>query len=534
MVAIPAFVTIVAAALTNRLCIDTESARLRDLALDDLTNDDGDKIGKALSLCLFSSTDPVAAVADWLGYYPALTELNLKYVWFKPMMTTIAAELVRESSWGMVLRLTIGTIIGIVDVMSDIVMTVFYFRNNQPVFAQATIVCVAQSILFQTIIVLAQYRNASRRRLLFELAIALSFTKPIWDTYHVCSGKEQDIEQLFSPLSELSIIKLSELVGESIPGSIIQTYAYIASPRRTNLALTSIVTSIATIAYISVTVTYDFDSDPHRRKTQPWMYGMLPYSPLRRVTAFVSMFFLSFSQIVGRILSYAMLATIGTRMGYFVLVEMVLYLLVKILRRDFVYWLPIESRYYTILWTLGLRIFRKIVCDVTGLLQERHPFEMGGLLFSLNTIYSLSVPYLAKIVANYYDTNDDRRGDGPEIDNLLQSMTAIWTISAVLFALSIESTHLWSFVSTQTAIQYTVRWFREADNDESKFNAVFTNHHTYTDSIADEVKQWVSDRYPIWSLEHPHWFTAVARARIPIHMLPIDVSSEEVKSKNEP
>ena len=522
-VEIPAFVSILAATISNRLSIDNIYG-LRTINLDQVTIDDGDKIGKALSIYLFSSTDPVAAVADWIGYYPSVTQLSQKYVWFKPMMTIIATEIVRESSWGMVMRLLFGTIISIADVVSDIVMIIYYIKSNQTVFAQATIICVAQSILFQIIIVFAQYKNASRRRLLSELAIALSFTKPIWDTYNVCSGKEQDAEQLFSPLSELSIIKLAELAGESIPGSIIQTYAYtmrrnITSPHQRALALTSIVTSMATIAYISVTVTYDFDSDPHRRKTQSSMYGMLSYSPLRRVTAFVSMFFMSLSQVVGRIVACAMLARIGTRMGYFLLFEMSLYLAVKIARHDFVYWLPNENRFYTIILTFGLRMFRKIVCDFTGLLQERHPYEMGGLLFSLNTIFSQTVPYLAKSLVD---------ADDAEIDRLLTSLTVVWTISAITFALSINRRYLWSFVSTETAVQYTVRWFREADNDESKFNAVFTNHHSYTEPIIGEVKQWMNDRYPVWLIEHPHWFTDTFRAMIPKHILPVNASSEEV------
>ena len=203
----PALRSIIFAALENKLHRVVEC----DSKLDDLSLEDGRKIGRALASSLLSSTDPAAAVAEWIGLYQALTEMNSEFIWFEPMMVVIATRLLQDSNWGLIMRLVIGVLLSFTDVATDTYMILRYIKNDQLVYAYATIACIGTSIFLQAVLVVAQYHKASRRRLIRELAIVFSFTKPIWDTYAVCVGREHSAEQSVSPLTELLIGKGCEL-----------------------------------------------------------------------------------------------------------------------------------------------------------------------------------------------------------------------------------------------------------------------------------------------------------------------------------
>ena len=213
---------------------------------------------------------------------------------------------------------------------------------------------------------------------------------------------------------------------------------------------------------------------------------------------------------------------------------MAAYLAYKVLRGDFTYWAPLESKTFSLVASLLLRSLRKILADVTGLLQERHPLEMGGAYFSLNTIWSQVFPYVAlKIYASHWreedgddDSTSSTRLTESELLTLLVALTAVWAASTVTFVASINRAYLQSFLTTETASQYTIRQFRDAKNDEARFDTVFNNHASYTASIKAEVKTWLDESFPTWQREHPPWLTDAFIANIPDDMLPKEVLQE--------
>ena len=67
---------------------------------------------------------------------------------------------------------------------------------------------------------------------------------------------------------------------------------------------------------------------------------------------------------------------------------MVLYFGYRILRRDFTYWTP----FYGVLGfvvSFWARFMNKIIADYTATIHFRHPKELGGLYFSMNSISPL-------------------------------------------------------------------------------------------------------------------------------------------------
>ena len=73
-----------------------------------------------------------------------------------------------------------------------------------------------------------------------------------------------------------------------------------------------------------------------------------------------------------------------------------------------------------------------------------------------------------------------------------------------------------------TGKQYTVHRFRQEQSDELKFE-IFRRTRAHWRAIEGEVREWVKERYPVWKLESPAWFTPLAISEIPDDILPKDV-----------
>ena len=145
----------------------------------------------------------------------------------------------------------------------------------------------------------------------------------------------------------------------------------------------SIVISIATIGFTVAQISYDFDTDPLKRAQKPNFYGFVPDSEGRRIILFIDMTLMSSVMLIMRAMGMVILGLININyVIIFLGADMGVFLLLKIARRDLNYWVPIHG-----LTGIGssflIRIILKIVTDFTGILDFRHPYELGGLSWSL-------------------------------------------------------------------------------------------------------------------------------------------------------
>ncbi|GMI57401.1 hypothetical protein ScalyP_jg10497 [Parmales sp. scaly parma] len=83
---------------------------------------------------------------------------------------------------------------------------------------------------------------------------------------------------------DMGIGKSAELACESVPGSLLQVYVYITSPKKTTFQLVSILISTMTTAFSSATLSYDVDVSVKNRKKNPEFYGYVKDSNLERIT----------------------------------------------------------------------------------------------------------------------------------------------------------------------------------------------------------------------------------------------------------
>ena len=350
-----------------------------------------------------------------------------------------------------------------------------------------------------------------------ELLICLFFLRPAVDAYRV-STHHIDSEATFDTLNEMMSNKAIELGTESIPGCVLQIFVFLQNPEKAGIgALVSIAISALTTGYTSALMSFDLDLDVHHRRCEPRFYGYVPDDHATRGRCFMLMALMSALHNFSRSVGCALLAVSGgkTMVLLFVGGEMLLYLLWKVLRQDFLYWIRLDG-FLGFTVSLVNRILVKIIVDFSGCIQFRHPNEMGGVAFSLSMVFAQAMPFVALLMFE-----EDMENGVSSRENIMYFLLCClggWLVANVLFFSTIDLTFLDTFFGTKTASQYTcLRYHINDKNEEARFDAVFVNRISYTKSIHEEVQKWVADNIERWKEEKPDWFDIGA---IPDDMLP--------------
>ena len=162
----------------------------------------------------------------------------------------------------------------------------------------------------------------------------------------------------------------------------------LVSPEQTGIsAYVSIGVCTLTTGFTSALITYDMDLSVNERKKQNKFYGFIPDDHTERGRCFFLMMLISSLHNLSRSIGTALLAASGRKTAfYFIGGEIFVYLAVKLARRDFFYWIPIEGAAGVVI-SFFTRILVKVIVDFSGCMQFRHPCEMGGLAFSLSMLW---------------------------------------------------------------------------------------------------------------------------------------------------
>ena len=325
-----------------------------------------------------------------------------------------------------------------------------------------------------------------------------------------------------------------------------QTYAFLLSEDPSFTPLISIVSSVLSIAFTASSIFYDKDTDPVSRAAVPCFWGAIPFRGRARV--YVAMFVMSASHVLLKVLSTALLATVGgLYVGAYLGGDMLFFLLFKAARNDFRFWLNIPALASAVLTVLS-RIGVKLMVDFTCYLIGRHPFEEGGLYFSLSIFLSHASCFVAaylylSLKANGRGEDDmaDVENEGPVTTETARRFRAadIWTtigaieslflLTFVYFLMSIDRKYIWTFFSTMTGKQFCVLVYRTATSDVHRMD-VFCHHPSYYRSIKGELQTWVGENWERWNDEKPPWFTPQLIAMIPDEMIP-KKSLEKLRNK---
>jgi len=434
------------------------------------------------------------AVAAWRLQYPALNVLFEEVEGFEAFMLVIANNTLRNSVYGMVLRVSVGAFLSILDATTDIYVVATYYSSEKLISqADAMLAMILANLSLQVVyIYFFQYRKKSWRVKLREAAISLFFLRPAIDAYRV-STNYKDVDTTLDPLFEMIYNKCFELACEAIPGCVFQIYVWIAFPQQVvRLALLSIAISALTTGYSSAMISFDIDIDVKKRKNCPSFYGYIPDDNGLRTRTFVLMTLISALHNLSRSVGCALLVVVGggRLLMSFVGSEMGFFFLWKIARREFLISPRNDSkRSKAILSTLA-RIVYQIIAGFTGCFHFRHPFVLGGFYYSMSMLWAQVFPFVALHLYNNSDGLADSTNDhddlGEKVQLLLICSFVVWLMLNVAFFCTIDLSYIFTFFSIETGPTCVVRRFEEEGaKDFQKFDVIFDTNLNYSEELSE-------------------------------------------------
>jgi len=482
--------------------------------MKDWDEEDCRRVGRSMATVMRMVQTGLMAVDAWKKHYVQLNILFDEIEGFEDFIIVIANNLLRDNKFGMVFRVSVGAVLSTIDAATDIYVISTYYQSGE-LYGQANamLTMLLVNIIVQLLTVYVQYKKKSWLTIGKEALISMAFLRPAVDAYRV-STNHDDKEVSMDQLTEMVMNKGIELSCESIPGCVLQLYVWLKNPETAGTyALVSIGISCLTTGFASAMISFDMDVDVPRRKAQPKFYGYIPNDNSLRGMCFILMTLMSSLHNLSRSLAFALLATANVEMVLlFIGGEIGLYLVFKILRQDIHYWAPGTP----LIGSFIARIVVKVVADFTGCLHLRHPYELGGLGFTMSMIWAQAFPFVA---LQYFD------GDSKDImTGFLGTSFTAWLVLNIIFFCTIDLSYLNTFFGSMTAAQYTCELYLTGQDDFQKFDAIFTNRIQYTKSIHGEVKLWVAENIDGWRRETPDWFKI---EMIPDEFLPKDVIEAE-------
>jgi hypothetical protein len=368
-----------------------------------------------------------------------------------------------------------------------------------------------------------------------------SLVKPGVDAWRVASGVAHEEGQLVSAKFELTWNKSAELVAEAIPGTLIQLSALLMSESKpTRSALFSFAFCILTAAFTSTITSWDWDLNKENRKLVRSFYGYIPSNVKGKMKVFASLYFLSAFNLLTRsfacVLFYIKggVSEVATLLGG----ELLVYFVIKGLRRDLWYWMPVYGG-LGVFVSWMMRWIVKVIVDWTAVVQFRHQNEVGGAYFTFSLGMTVVMGVVAalqyeKVVDNVISSpnstlvedvelGEDNQIVGGEESGLEESTVVIIMVAAcagmvVSYAtllVSVKREYLHTFISTKTSHESVQEMFTKNEEDEQRFVLFESNRHKWEYKIGAEVKAWINEKLPLWLEEPPEWFNDQRRSIIP-------------------
>ena len=511
-----------------------------DVGLRELTKGDLSTIASGMMYLLRQEANEEDAVERFLEIYPSMKQLNEDLRGFSVMHLNMLRRLAADQQKFAKVKLFLAAALSIGDLTTDVVMIIQYFWTGESGYAWASLGSLLVNLTFQALVSYIQNRAKPWRRQVREQVYVWSLVKPGVDAFRVASGAEHEEGQMMDAQFELTFNKGCELVAEAIPGTLIQLAAILTSKSKpTTSALFSFAFCIFTSAFTSTIMSWDWDLNKWNRKHSPWFYGYIPSNPKGKFRVFVSLFSLSSFNLLTR--SFA--CVLFYKKGGFSIVakllgaELFTYLVVKGLRRDLRYWMPVYGVGGALL-SFMIRWIVKVIVDWTAVVHFRHPNEVGGAYFT----FSLGLTVVMGIIAAMqYEREkagvdvmynitviEDMEGVGAdeaggEERGLEESTVVIcmiiacvgMVVSYLTLLTSVKKEYLHTFMSTKTSNKQQQDIFTKNEGDEERYGIFMCNRHKWEHTIGSNVKTWLNERLPVWLEEEHVWFNDQRRSIIP-------------------
>jgi len=176
-------------------------------------------VGKSVATFIRKRKTGDAAFDAWSLHYPQLNALFMDTPGLGVFLLVFFNNLLRDSIYGTVLRVSVGAFLSILDGATDIYTISTYYKSDKLTWqANAMLAMVSMSIFGQVLIVLAIYQNHPWQTKLKEILICLTFLRPAVDAYRVSTNHEDKMATV-EPLKEMMINKSLEVSAKERQGN---------------------------------------------------------------------------------------------------------------------------------------------------------------------------------------------------------------------------------------------------------------------------------------------------------------------------
>jgi len=499
---------------------------------DSLSERDGTLVGQSLALSLLTTLTAQAAVDEWILQFPALQQVDNECPWFRPMLVLISYRLVGEVPWGLKLRVSLGGIMSMLDLGSDIYICALYYAQGEDrrTYFEAILASLLVSLFLQMLMSWGQNRMIGWARILQEWGFVLMGMKPAVDSYRVASGAKQEPGQPVDPMTEMTFMRMVEMFAESVPGALIQIMAILtaSSEERTTIAeWGSLAITAFSVGYVSASMSYDWDTTPKLREQSPTFYGYIPAKARMRSLAFICLLLFSSGMLMIRCTSIVLLGLLGRKWAFaYIGSDLFLFLAFKVLRGDFWYWFPIDDGKIEFLMSLMNRVVINVVNNFASIVHLRSPNELGGV----GWVYTvcMTMAGLPPAISVYAASGGDK------IVVARARKAAIFLIPICIcvlfvFFMSINRKYLRTFYSLERPKEGCISRFRNFKDEGMKARAIFMNTKHFWREIEPEVIHWVGSNWGRWEREQPKWLDDKMKGGIPKSFIPEEYRSKKPK-----
>ena len=407
-------------------------------------------------------------------------------------------------------------------------MLQYFGQGKFKTFRSCAGIMVVHTTVQLTLCVVQNRKN--RKYMMKEMLLILSFSKPIFDLRNLVRNNPKQPHQLMPGLNEMIASKQIEAVFEAVPQMAVQYFAFVVAFRAGELskaAVTSIFVSALTAAYAQAVIGYDGDVDPDRREKMGLIYGYVPDRKVERALVLVFSALFGACQLLIRCFSLGLYYnTFGgaSTMGVMT-IELALMLAgVWIVQGTLFYWIPAEGAPAVII-AFGARLTHYVTTTTSPCLQFRHPYDLGGRLFTCTMFLAIASSWLmvwrvetfkeaeaeaeaasaVNTFSNLRDTDTDEATPNniPAFEILALAM-AVYFLSLVGFFLSANRTHRRTFWWTKNGKELNLECNWTDKPNSLRVDAV-KKHRDYQPPV-EEMVEWARNGWGEWKTTKPKWF----------------------------
>lgn len=150
----------------------------------------------------------------------------------------------------------------------------------------------------------------------------------------------------------------------------------------------------------------------------------------------------------------------------------------------------------------------KFVSDSCGLVQFRHPYEVGGAYWTASVAWGTLI--LPQIAARFYP--EDGPIDRDTLINLALVLSLLWTFVFAVFLMTIKKKYYVTFWDTTSGkAQIEKNFFANIGNntvalDENAVEIICNFQRTLWEPFEEEAKQFVMSNWEEWEKQDYEWF----------------------------